>query len=173
MINYIEKYHSHLYYSIGFLCFGLFLLQRIPGFSLRIGTATPVLILPVVMVAACFLREWAGFWIGFLSGVALDTVVNGSAVFHTVTLLLFGVVFGLLFRLLFNRNIKSVLLVGMIGSFVFFLLRWFFLSVLAGDPSSGELLLRYEIPSAIYTGLLIAPLFYYVRWLCKKFLIQQ
>lgn len=173
MINYIEKYHSHLYYSIGFLCFGLFVLQRIPGLSLQIGTATPVLLLPVVMVAACFLREWAGFWFGFLSGVALDTVVNGSPVFHTITLILFGVGFGLLFRLLFNRNIKSMLLIGMIGSLLFFLLRWFFLSVIAGEPSAGALLLRYEIPSAVYTGLLIVPFFYYIRWLCKKYLVQQ
>lgn len=173
MIKYIEKYHSHLYYSVGFICFALFLIQRIPGCSLKIGAASPVLLLPMVMVAACFLREWAGFWVGFLSGVALDTVGNGSPIFYTITFLLFGVSFGLLFRFLLNRNIKSIVIAGMTGSFLFCLLRWFFLSVLTNDSSAGALLIRYEMPSAIYTGLLVIPLFYLMKRLCKKHLIQQ
>ncbi len=173
MIQYTEKYHSHLYYSFGFFCFALFVLQRIPEFSLRVGTATPLLLLPAVMVTACFLREWTGFWAGLLCGIALDTVINGSACFHTFGLAVFGLCFGLMFRFFFNRNIKSVILLGGIGSFVFFLVRWFFLTLLSKDFSAGALLLRYDLPSAFYTALFVIPFFYYMRHLCRKYVIVQ
>lgn len=173
MINYIEKYHSHLYYAIGLICFGLFILQRIPMLSLKIGNACPLLLLPVVMVTACILREWTGFWTGLTCGIALDTVQNGSFCFNTIVLLLFGVSFGLLFRFLLNRNIKSIILMGFIGSFVFFMVRWFFLDFIAGDASALDILIKYEIPSAIYTALFVIPFFFIFKKLCKKHLVEQ
>ena len=173
MINYIEKYHSHLYYSIVLICFSFFILQRIPALTLKIGNAYPLLLLPIVMVTACFLRERTGFWTGLACGIALDTVQNGSFCFNTIVFILFGVGFGLLFRFLLNRNIKSIILAGFIGSFIFFLTRWFFLDLITGDPSALGILIKYEIPSAIYTALFVVPFFFLFRKLCKKYLVEN
>ncbi len=173
MINYVEKYHHHMYYSLVLCCFGIFIIQRIEPFSLKFGTASPLLLLPAVIVIACFLREWTGFWTGLLCGIALDTVTNGTQYFNTITLMLFGVCVGLLFRFLLNRNIKAMIIVSVLGSFLFFILKWFFLDLLSGDPSAATLLLKYHIPSAIYTSLFAIPFFYYLKWLCKKNLIEQ
>lgn len=173
MINYVEKYHNHLYYSLVLCCFGVFILQRIEPFSLKLGTALPLLLLPAVIVIACFLREWTGFWAGFLCGIALDTVTNGTQCFNTITLMVFGVSVGLLFRFLLNRNIKAIIIVSVLGSCLFFILKWLFLDLLTGDPSAVTLLLKYHIPSAIYTSLFAIPFFYYLKWLCKKYLIEQ
>ncbi|MBQ4131256.1 MAG: rod shape-determining protein MreD [Clostridia bacterium] len=173
MINYVEKYHHHMYYSLVLWCFGVFILQRIEPFSLKIGTAFPELLLPAVIVIACFLREWTGFLAGLLCGIALDTVTNGTQCFNTITLMLFGVSIGLIFRFLLNRNIKAMIIVSILGCFLFFLLKWFFLDLLNGDSSATMLLFKYHIPSAIYTSLFAIPFFYYVRWLCKRHLIEQ
>lgn len=173
MINYIEKYHSHLYYLLAILCFGLFILQRINGLSLKIGNAFPVLLVPAVIMIACFLREWTGFLAGLLSGIALDTVTNGTTCFNTITLMLLGVSAGLIFRLLMNRNIKSALIIGFLGCLVYFVAKWFFLDVLSGDASAMQLLLRYHLPSALYTAVFTVPFFFFVRKLTKKYLIQQ
>ena len=173
MINYIDKYRSTLYYELGLLCFGLFLLQRISGLSLKIGTATPVLLVPAVIAVACFLREWTGFWFGLCCGVALDTVVNGTACFHTFALMLIGISAGLLFRYFFNRNIKSAVIVGTLGSLIYFIARWLFLDFLTGDSAALSILLRYHLPSALYTALFMIPFFYFVRWLAARHLIQQ
>ena len=91
-------------------------------FTLQIGRAFPILLVPIVMVIACFLREWAGFIAGLVCGIALDTVTNGSFCFNTIALMLLGVAVGLTFRLLLNRNIKAVIIVGIIGSLLFFIL---------------------------------------------------
>lgn len=173
MINYIEKYHHNLYYLLALLFFGLFLLQRIPFLSLKIATATPCLLLPALLVTACFLREWTGFWAGLLSGIALDTVVNGSNIFNTLTLTVLGVAAGLIFRFFMNRNIKAIIIAGGAFSFIYYLLKWFFLDLLSGDASWAALLFKYHIPSALYTALFTIPLFFLVRWLCNKYLIEQ
>lgn len=173
MINYIEKYHHHIYYSLVLLCFGIFILQRMEWFSLKIGTAVPVLLVSAVMVIACFLREWTGFISGLICGIALDTVTNGSSCFNTITLMLLGLATGLVFRFLLNRNIKAMIIVAFLGNIAFFVLKWMFLDFLAGDSSAIDLLIRYHLPSAIYTAIFAIPFFYYVKRLCKKHLIQQ
>lgn len=176
MIDYVEKYHHHLYYSLVLWCFGAFILQRIEPFSLKIGTAVPILLLPAVMVIACFLREWSGFISGLLCGIALDTVTNGTRYFNsfnTIALIFLGASVGLIFRFLLNRNIKAMIIVSVLGSLLFFLLKWLFLDLMCGDPSAYELLVKYYLPSAIYTSLFAIPFFYYIKHLCEKYLIEQ
>lgn len=173
MINYIEKYHHHIYYSLVLLCFGIFVLQRIDFFTLKIGTAFPVLLVPAVIVIACFLREWTGFIAGLLCGIALDTVTNGTQYFNTLVLMLLGAAVGLVFRFLLNRNIKAMIIVSIIVSLIYFLLKWLFLDLFTGDASAFTILLKYHLPSALYTAVFAIPFFYYVRWLCKKYLIAQ
>ncbi|MBQ5765462.1 MAG: hypothetical protein IIW03_04905 [Clostridia bacterium] len=173
MINYIEKYHSHLYYILTLCLFGLFVLQRIPYLSLTVATATPTLLLPAVIVIACFLREWTGFWVGLISGIALDTVTNGTSILNTLLLLVIGVAAGLAFRLFLNRNLKAVLVFGIIVSVAFYLIKWLFLDLFAGDSSAFALLFYYHLPSALYTAAFSVPFYYFVRWLSQKYLIEQ
>lgn len=173
MINYVEKYHHNMYYSLVLLCFGIFIMQRIDLLTLKIGTACPVLLIPAVMVIACFLREWSGFISGLICGIALDTVTNGTQFFNTFALMLLGTSVGLIFRFLLNRNINAMIIVSIFGSVIFFLLKWLFLDLFVGDTSAIPLLLRYHLPSAIYTSLFAIPFFYFVKWLCKKYLIEQ
>ncbi len=173
MINYIEKYNSSIYYILSLVAFSLFIMQRFELFSLKIGNAFPQLLLPLVVTVACFLREWTGFLFGLLSGIALDTVMNGTGFLNTVLFLLIGLFAGLLFRFILNRNLKSVMLAGTGFSFLYFLIRWLFLSLFAKDASAGAIFLSYELPSAIYTALFTLPFFYLTKWLAKKYLIQK
>lgn len=173
MINYIEKYNSQLYYVIAFGCFGLFIFQRIPYCHLSIGTATPTLLVPVVIMVACFLREWTGFLIGLFCGIALDTVMSGSSCFNTITLMFIGLAAGLVFRLLLNRNIKAAAIAGALGSAIYYLLKWLFFDLFAGDSSAIALLLRYHLPSAIYTAVFTVPLFFIVKKLTEKYVVSQ
>lgn len=173
MINYVEKYHHHMYYSIILSCFGMFILQRLDFFTLQIGRAVPILLVPAVIVIACFLREWTGFITGLCCGIALDTVTNGSYCFNTIALMLLGTAAGLIFRLFLNRNIKAIIIVGLLGSLIFFIFKWLFLDLFSGDASAVQILLRYHLPSAIYSAVFVIPFFYYVKWLCHKYLIQK
>ncbi len=173
MINNVEKYHPYIYGILGIFSFMIFVLQRISGLSLKISTATPVLLLPLVIVIACFLKEWVGFWFGFASGVMLDIFMADSRIFNTIAFIVIGLGAGLLFHYLFNRNIKAVVLGGLAVCFVYFFFKWLFLSVFMGDPSAFKILFKYEIPSAIYSSVFLIPFFFLVRNLCKKYIIQK
>lgn len=173
MINYIEKYHSHLYYILTLCLFGLFVLQRIPYLSLTVATATPTLLLPAIIIIACFLREWTGFWTGLISGIALDTVTNGTSCLNTILFLLIGTAAGLVFRLFLNRNIKAAIILTLILSLAYYLIKWLFLDLFAGDSSALSLLFYYHLPSALYTAAFAFPFFYFVRWISQKYLIEQ
>ena len=173
MINNVEKYHPYIYGVLGLFSFLLFVLQRLSGLSLKISTATPVLLLPLVIVIACFLKEWVGFWFGFASGVMLDIFMADSRIFNTIAFIVVGIGAGLLFHYFFNRNIKAVILGGLIICFVYFFFKWLFLSVFKGDASAFALLCRYEIPSAIYSAVFLVPFFFFVKKLCKKYIIHN
>lgn len=172
MINYIEKYSPSLYCILGFFCMLLFWFQRIPGCSLKIGTAMPLVLLSAVITIACFLREWAGFWFGLFCGIALDSVLLGSYCFYTLSLAFIGVLSGLTFRFFMNRNIKAVIIAGTLFSLLFFVLKWLFLRVIKGDASLLLFLLKYDIPSALYSAVFIIPLFYFVRHISKKHIVE-
>lgn len=173
MIDNVEKYQPQIYGILGFICLAVFFLQRTPFLDLSISTATPVLLVPMVVVIACFLKEWTGFWFGFASGVALDVFSADSRIFNTVVLMLIGTLSGLLFHFLFNRNIKSAIIGGFIFSFLYVFLRWIFLTVFLGDGSMFLMLVKYEIPSAVYTALFVIPIFYIVKKLCKRYIIHN
>ena len=173
MINNVEKYHPYIYGVLGFSSLILFLLQKIPGFSLRVGTATPILLLPLLIVISCFLKEWVGFWFGLLFGVALDIFAPGSRIFNTIIFILIGVGAGLLFHYFFNRNIKAVVIGGFIICFAYFTVKWMIFTVFFAEGSAFLRLFKYEIPSLIYTALFVIPFFYFVKKLCKRYIIHN
>lgn len=173
MINNVEKYHPYIYGVLGLGAFLLFIMQKVEGLSLKIGTATPVLLLPMLIVISCFLKEWVGFWFGLVFGIALDVFMADSRIFNTVAFILIGVGAGLLFHYFFNRNIKAVIIGGFIICFAYFLLKWLFLTFFFGDDSAFLVLFKYEIPSAIYSALFVIPFFYFVKRLCKKYIIHN
>lgn len=173
MIDNVQKYNISLYGILGLNCFFLLILQRAPGLSLTIGTATPALLVAMVVVIACFLKEWTGFLFGLVCGIGLDVFSSGSRSFNTVCLLIIGAFAGILYHYFFNRNIKSVIIGGTIFSFIYFILRWFYLCLLEGDSSALLMLVRYDLPSALYTSFFAIPLFYYIRWLVKRHLIRN
>lgn len=173
MINNVEKYHPYIYGILGLSAFFLFTLQRIPRLSLSVGTATPNLLLPLIIVIACFLKEWVGFWFGLVSGVALDVFASDSRLFNTIAFTLIGVAAGLLFHFLFNRNIKAVIIGGFIICFAYFLFKWLILTVFLKDGSAFGVLFKYELPSAIYSTLFTIPFFFFVKNLCAKYIIHN
>ena len=172
MIDNVEKYSVWLYCTIGLSCFFLLIFQKTPGLSLTLGTATPMLLVPFVVVISCFLREWTGVFFGLFCGIGMDVFLAGSRCFNTIAMILVGTLAGLLYHYIFNRNIKSVIIGSIIFSFGFCFARWLYLCVFTGDSSAFLMLIRYEIPSALYTAIFIIPFYYFIRWLTKRHLVH-
>ncbi len=173
MINYVEKYHPYIYGILGLASLSTFILQRVPFLSLRVGSATPLLLLPLLIVISCFLKEWVGFCFGILFGIGLDIFMADSRIFNTVFFSVIGVGAGLLFHYFFNKNIKAAILGGFLICLTYFLTRWFIFTLIAGDSSPFLILFKYEIPSLIYTATFVIPFYYFLKYLCKKYIIHN
>lgn len=172
MIDNSERYSISLYCTLGLTCFLLLIMQKTSGLSLTMGTATPVLLVPMVVAVSCFLREWTGFLFGLFCGIGMDIFSSGSRCFNTIAMILVGAFAGLLYHYIFNRNLKSVIIGSVIFSFGFCFIRWVYLCLFAGDGSAFLMLIRYEIPSALYTSVFILPFYYFTKHLANRHLIR-
>lgn len=172
MIHNEERHAPALYYLLGLFMLLILILQHLSAFSLKIGNAYPQLMLSVIVVISCLLGEWTGFWYALGAGLSLDTLAGRGTLFNTLVLVVIAVVAGLFYRYLFNKNLKAVFLGGFCFSLFYHLLKWLFLYVLRGESNVLPLLLRYFLPSAVYTALLVVPFYGLLRRLIRHYEIE-
>ena len=152
-----------LYAVLSLLFFGIFILSRIKGFSLGIGFAVPIILVPAVVGVAMFFGEWFGFIFGLACGMALDSVTLYSNSLNTFLLMTVGVLVGIITSNYLNVNIFSALVVSFVSSLIYFLVKWFFLQYLLNK--SVLYLWMVSLPSFLYTAVFIVPLFYVFKFI--------
>ncbi len=150
-------YLTHFSVSLVFAL--LYLLQYSLKLVPKINGATALLILPAVIAIGARLGEWCGFAYGVVFGFLLDSVSADTVFFSTVCLALIGFASGFLISHLFNRNIVSVIILGLGGCFTFFALK---LCVYAFNGCKGiwDYFVYHSLPSTIYSFVFTLPLFY-------------
>lgn len=142
------------------------LVQSTGLFTLQIGTASAVLVLPLTIYAGFYFGPLGAAAVGFLAGAATDTY-SSPLVFNTLFLTAAGLTAGLLMSHYFNHNFAASVVVNLSGSAIYFFLKWFFIYAFS-DPSAGFVLLHFSLPSFIYTGLLGVALFFVFNPILKK-----
>lgn len=168
MINVKEKNLNNVVLALQcFLVFCIAILHYNNLFTLKIGNASPVIIIPFLIIVSFYSGMWRGVAFAFAYGIYMDAVAADTLCFNTLVLGLTICVCGVLITYFFNRNISSVLLLSICASVFYFLLKWLFLFVFAGVEHNLDYLFYYAFPSAIYTALFIIP-FYYVAKLLNK-----
>lgn len=165
-----SKLHPAILYSvIALFFFVVFLIGKIPGLSFKIYNATPFLLLPALLAATMFFKEWFGFLAGLIIGFMADTVTPGTMCLNTFLLMLLGLAAGLMSSYLLNINIRSALALSFLCSAVYFAVRWFFLVFLGSEPDKLSYLLQISLPSAVYTALFIIPFYFLFKWYYKRY----
>ena len=154
--------------TIHIVVFSLVILFHISNIaSLRIGTATPLLILPLLTAFSIFNSPAKSVVMGFIAGAALDSI-SLSFGFNTVCLMILSLAVCLAANNLFNKNIGAAFTLTLLASAVYKILWWFFNYFFVLDiKESFALLLQYVLPSALYSAVFILPLFYIYKWLNK------
>ena len=146
---------------INALLLSCLLLFHYSGASIAISTANPMAALSLLVAIIMFSSEIAGVLTGLLLGIILDSVTSTPIGFNTLTLTLISFAAALISHYLFNRNLKSALTLCLLFSLAYFFARWLVGFAFAGDINDSFLyLIRYAVPSAVYTSVFIVPFFY-------------
>lgn len=145
------KIKTYIYFA-GYFIFGLaiIILQSSGIMTLNISTASALLILPATVFAGVFFKEFSGAIFGLVSGVIID-VYSSTYCYNAVALTICGFLSGILVSRLFNNNLISAIVLDFSASFAYFFFKWLVLYAFV-DDAAVYILLRYTIPSAIYTA---------------------
>ena len=145
------------------------LLFHYSGASIAISTANPIAVLALLVAIIMYASEVAGVLTGMLLGIILDSVTSTPIGFNTVTLTVISFAAALISHYLFNRNLKAALALCLLFSFAYFFARWIVGFAFTGDTADSFLyLIRYAVPSAIYTTVFIVPFFYLEKRIFRR-----
>ena len=137
--------------------------------TLSIKGATPLLILPILTAFSFFHTPLTCALTGLACGIFMDACALGSFCFNAILLLLLGVFVSLASSNLFNKNIRSAMVLSLITSAIYFILLWIIFHTKGVTLTDSLIyLLRYALPSAIYSALFILPFYYFFRYFNKR-----
>jgi len=134
--------------------------------DISIKTATPLILLPLIAAYAIFAPLRYCVIAGLISGALMDSVTSKAYCFNTIALTLIAVFVCMASNYLFNKNIKSAVVLALITAGVYFIFLWlFFYSGTGSIEDSIGFLLKYALPSAVYSSAFIFPFYYFCRFL--------
>lgn len=163
----LRKKHHFLLFLANLILFSVIILLDTSELAdISIKTATPMLILPLLCAYAFFSNSRHCLVVGLISGAFIDSVSLNAYCFNTIALMLLAVAVSLASNNLFNKNILSAAVLTLLTCGVYYILLWLLFYTVRYDMNSSlGYLLKYALPSAVYSTVFIFP-FYYIY---KKF----
>lgn len=157
MTRRVVSLHTLCYLALFFV---LFFLTYTDVLTLKIANAAPFPFVALVVCIAFFYDIKAAFFAGLICGIFCDAVSAQPSPFNAICLALIGCAAALLISFYLNRNILSLLVLSAGGCAVYFFAVWTisFFSHLGAD--SMEHFLFFILPSAIYSAVLVFPIYF-------------
>ena len=154
---YILKYGAY-----ALMALLLFRLQSIPGL-LEIGGVRPLPLAALAVLVATMERELPGVLFCIFCGYLCDLYTVAPMGYYMFFLTVLGLICGLVIRNYLQPSLSilagAVLITALFCRVVLFLFRY----SLAGVAGAAPVLLRYDLPHAVYSAVLAVPLYYPVR----------
>lgn len=150
---------------ISFLLFFLaFIIHYTDSISISIKNAVPIMILPLLTAFSMFSSPSASAVTGLIIGICMDGVASGTLCFNAVVLMLTAALTSTCAGSLFNRNIRSAILLSFISTLIYYVLKWIiFYAFTLTVRDNLTYLLSYAFPSIIYTNIFIIPFYFFYR----------
>lgn len=157
-----KKHHPMLILATVLIFCAAILIDTSEIINLSIKTATPMILLPLLCAFSFFSEIRYCVIVGLISGAFVDSISSKSYCFNTILLMIIAVSVCLCANNLFNKNIRAAFVLTLLASIIYFILLWFFFYSFGSDiESSIGYLLKYALPSAIYSTLFAIP-FYFI-----------
>ena len=154
---YILKYGAY-----ALMALLLFRLQSIPGL-LEIGGVRPLPLAALAVLVATMERELPGVLFCIFCGYLCDLYTVAPMGYYMFFLTVLGLICGLVIRNYLQPSLSilagAVLITAFFCRVVLFLFRY----SQAGVFFAAPVLLRYDLPHAVYSAVLAVPLYYPVR----------
>ena len=154
---YNEQRHSYIYYSgIALILAAVFFIQSSTELIPKIFSVAPGPAYVMMIVFAMFGGEWAGIFGGLALGIATDVISTAPDGFNALFMMLTGLISSLLSVYLFNRRLPAAMVLTGGGISLYYFVLWL-VDIL---PRGGDVwlyLLRYSLPSALYSFLFVFP----------------
>lgn len=156
--------------AINLLMFIIFvLLSGTTGINLTVSNASPVFAIALLVAISMFLGETASAISGFLFGAFMDATSTLPFGFNSIFLMVTALATALIIRHLFNNNLRSAIALCLIISLLYFFFRWLIGYSSADLESSLGYLIKFGVPSAIYTTVFVIPFYYLQKLIFRKF----
>lgn len=165
----LKKVNKVLLFTFNVIIFFLISLLHYSNFlNINYFGAGTTLLIPLLVSFSLWNSPLAAALAGALSGMIMDSCAHNSYCFNTILLLLIGVFVSVTSNTLFNKNLPSAIVISLICSVVYYLLKWaIFHTFSEGVTNSLLFLLQISLPSAILTSLFIFPFYYLYKYIEK------
>lgn len=154
------------YISLGVLLFIIYLFQSVGAIPHIFGLIPAVTVIYTV-VCASVCGEYIGCIIGLVGGLFCDAGAPNSYCFNLIVLTALGITCGLLSAHLFTKRFLSVLFLSAVSVTVYFILHWLIIQLILGNDNMYYLI-RYSLPSVLYSILFIFPIYPLVKIISKR-----
>ncbi len=149
--------------------FALLLFYYTGILPLTVKGVTPLLILPLLTAYSIYHSPIASALTGAACGIFMDSIALGSYGFNAVVLLILGTLVAIAANNLFNKNIFAATVLSLITCIVYFILQWaFFNTDNVSLNDSLIYLLKYALPTSVYSAVFILPFYYLYRYFDKR-----
>lgn len=158
------------------LCLALILLllsvlQNTDGFFPQIFGVRALILIPAVVCMAMYERDIWGMLLGLFAGALWDITASGAS-FNALYLLTVGFVCGTLINTIMRNNVVTAMILSTLATLIYNIGYWAVSFIGGGMDNSGFILIRYYLPSILYTMLFIPLTFITVRAVEKKFAVE-
>lgn len=148
----------------------LILFQYNGVFKINILSANPMLPLALLVACCMFSSELTAFLTGLAVGIFIDSAASTPQGFNAILFMIIALAVSLISKHLFNNNIFAAFALCFLCCIFYFIMRWLFcFSFSLSLTENLTYLMRYSIPSSVYTCLFIIPLYFLERALYNKF----
>lgn len=154
-----------LFGLLSFLIFFFsFVVHYTDAVDIGIKNAQPLILLPLVTAFSMFSQASTAAAVGLAVGIGMDSCAGNTICFNAVAIMLAAALVSAAANNLFNRNLRSALLLSVLVSLSYYILRWLiFYAFSSGSHDNLTYLLSYAFPSVLYTNVFIFPFYFIYR----------
>ncbi len=164
-----EQRRSYIYYStVALMLAAVYFIQSSTPIIPAIFGVKPNPAFVLLIVFAMFGGEWAGIFGGLALGIATDVISAAPDGFNALFMMIVGLISALLSIYLFNRRLPAAMVLTGICSAAYYLALWLVEELPRGYDGVGFYLLRYSLPSAVYSFLFVFPFWFIIGTMSRQ-----
>lgn len=145
------------------------ILQNTKGLFPKIGNASAMLLIPLVISIAMFERDIPGMLFGLFAGFTWDFYSAHIDGYYIIFLTFVGYACAYLISRYMRNNIVTAMVYSLIASLLCSTLYWLFFVVLGFVDGAWLLYYKLYLPSAAYTFALTPLYYYFIRAIALRF----